>query len=290
MATLQVRNNSYRILFMHLGRRYTFTLGEVAQDEAEAKSAQVDYLLMRLKQRLLTVPDGTDIVTFIQHDGKPPQAANGMPINSRSSVTVLQLKERYLATHSNGTIEANSLDTCKLHLNHSCRFLGDAFPLPELTLAKLQEYVNKRAKDGVAPATIRKELATLRAAWNWGEPMGLTSGRFPNRGLRYPKSDEKPPFMTMAEIERQIAGGEDADTLWEALYLTASESAEMLAHVKQYAGHSWIYPLFCFAAHTGARRSEIMRALVTDLDFTGNTVLIREKKRRAASGRPAAFR
>ena len=216
MAILQVRNNSYRILFMHLGRRYTFTLGEVAQFEAEAKSAQVDYLLMRLKQRLLTVPDGINIVTFIQHDGKPPQAANGTPLNPRSAVTVFQLKERYLATHGNGTIEANSLDTCKLHLNHTCRFLGDAFPLPELTHARLQEYVNKRAKDGVAPATIRKELATLRAAWNWGEPMGLTLGRFPNRGLRYPKSDEKPPFMTMAEIERQIAGGEDADTLWEA--------------------------------------------------------------------------
>ena len=39
----------------------------------------------------------------------------------------------------------------------------------------------------------------------------------------------------------------------------------------------------CFAslfAHTGARRSEIMRAQVADVDFAGQTVLIREKKRR----------
>ncbi len=49
--------------------------------------------------------------------------------------------------------------------------------------------------------TIRKEVATLRATWNWGEPMDLTTGRFPSKGLRYPKADEKPPFMTMAEIE-----------------------------------------------------------------------------------------
>jgi integrase len=279
VATLQFRSNSYRILFMHLGRRYTFTLGAVTEDEARNKSRQVDYLLMRLKQRLLTIPDGIDIVTFIQHDGKPPQAADGSPMNPRSAVTLGHLKERYVTTHSNGTIEANSLDTCRLHLNHFCRFLGEAYPLPELTLAKMQEYVNKRAKDGVAPVTIRKEVATFRAAWNWGEPMDLTSGRFPNRGLRYPKADEKPPFMTMAEIERQIASGGDEDTFWEALYLTATELAEMLAHVQATAIHPWIYPLLCFAGHTGARRSEIMRALVADVDFTGNAITIREKKR-----------
>lgn len=279
VATIQLRGDSYRILFMYLGKRHTFTLGAVGEDEAVAKSAQVDYLLMRVKQRLLTVPDGIDIVTFVEHDGKPPQTANGTPVNPRQSTTIAILKERYLATYSNGTIEANSLDTCKLHLNHACRFLGDAFPLPELTLAKLQEYVNRRVKDGVAPATIRKEVATLRAAWNWGEPMDLTSGRFPNRGLRYPKADEKPPFMTLAEIERQLAAGGDPATLWEALYVTAPELTELLAHVKEKAAHSWVYPVFCFAAHTGARRSEIIRALVADVDFAAGTVTIHEKKR-----------
>src|SRR6202042_3444784 len=87
------------------------------------------------------------------------------------------------------------------------------------------------------------------------------------------------PFMTMAEIERQLAGGGDPDTFWECLYLQANELAELLALVKEKATHTWIYPLFCFAAHTGARRSEIIRALVADVDFTGNTVLVREKKR-----------
>ena len=43
---------------------------------------------------------------------------------------------------------------------------------------------------------------------------------------------------------------------------------KLLAHVRTKAPHPWIYPLFCFAAHTGARRSEILRALVADVDFT----------------------
>src|SRR5271165_4708497 len=279
MASLQERNGSYRILFCHHGKLHTFTIGKVEKDEAETKARQVDYLLMRLKQKLIVLPEGTDIVTFIEHDGKPPDTGPTLADAPRQIITVGLLRDRYLATHANGTIEANSLDTCKLHLRHFCRVLGDGSPLGELSLGRLQEYVSNRAEAKLSPVTIRKEVATLRAAWNWGEPMGLTDGKFPNRGLRYPKADEKPPFMTMDEIRRQIAAGGDPDTLWEALYLQASELTELLAHVKDQAPHPWIYPLFCFAAYTGARRSEILRALVTDVDFTGNTVLVREKKR-----------
>ncbi len=279
MASLQERNGSYRILFCHHGKLHTFTIGKVEKDEAENKVRQVDYLLMRLKQRLIVLPDGTDIVTFIEHDGNPPDTGPTLPNAPRQAVTIGHLKDRYLSTHANGTIEANSLDTCRLHLNHFVRILGEGFPLGELSLAKMQEYVNHRAKAKISPVTIRKEIATLRAAWNWGGPMELTAGPFPSKGLRYPKADEKPPFMTIEEIERQIAAGGDEKTLWEALYLQASEVAELLAHVKQKAPYPWIYPLFCFAAHTGARRSEILRALVADVDFTGNTVLVHEKKR-----------
>jgi integrase len=273
MASLQKKGDSYYCQFCYHGRRHTFTVGAVEESEAENKARQVDYLLMRLKQRLIVLPDGTDIVTFVEHDGKPPDI--GPMLAPRQAVTLSHLKDRYLTTHANGTIEVNSLDTCRLHLNHFARALGDGFPIGELSLAKMQEYVNRRAEAKISPATIRKEISTLRAAWNWGEPMGLTEGRFPNRGLRYPKGDEKPPFMTMTEIEQQ--NGEE--TLWEALYLQTSELTELLAYVKVQAPHPWIYPLFCFAAYTGARRSEILRALVADVDFTGNTVLVREKKR-----------
>jgi hypothetical protein len=199
MASLQKKGDSYYCQFMYHGRQHTFTVGTVEESEAENKARQVDYLLMRLKQRLLVLPDGTDIVTYVQHDGQPPDTGPTLAAAPRQAVTLGHLNDRYLTTHANGTIEANSLDTCKLHLGHFARILGDGFPLGELSLAKMQEYVNHRAKAKISPVTIRKEIATLRAAWNWGEPMELTEGKFPNRGLRYPKADEKPPFMTMAE-------------------------------------------------------------------------------------------
>jgi hypothetical protein len=116
----------------------------------------------------------------VQHDGNPPTLGPTLPTAPRQAITLGLLRDRYLDTHANGTIEANSLDTCKLHLAHFSRARGEGFPLPELSLAKLQEYVNRRAKDKISPVTIRKEVATFRAAWNWGGPMDLTSGNFPN--------------------------------------------------------------------------------------------------------------
>src|SRR5580704_16788830 len=162
MASLQKKGDSYYCQFCYQGRRHTFTVGSVEESEAENKARQVDYVLMRLKQRLLVLPDGTDIVTFIQHDGKPPDSGPTLAGAPRQAVTLGHLKDRYLTTHANGTIEANSLDTCKLHLGHFCHILGDGCPVGELSLETLQQYVTKRAKAKIAPVTIRKEIATLR--------------------------------------------------------------------------------------------------------------------------------
>lgn len=58
-----------------------------------------------------------------------------------------------------------------------------------------------------------------------------------------------------------------------------NEIEELLAFVKRTAIQPWVYPAFCFAAHTGARRSEILRARLADLDLEVGTVRVHEKKR-----------
>ena len=73
--------------------------------------------------------------------------------------------------------------------------------------------------------------------------------------------------------------GQAGSGLWECLFLTISEVQEVLAYVEKNADHDFIYPMFVFVAHTGARRSEILRAQIDDFDFQSKTVLIREKKR-----------
>jgi hypothetical protein len=70
MAAVQKRNGSYRVIFRYRGKQHAFTMGEVSEQEAATKASQVNYLLMRLRQRLLVLPPGVDIVSFVEHDGK----------------------------------------------------------------------------------------------------------------------------------------------------------------------------------------------------------------------------
>lgn len=287
MASLQKKGESYYCQFMYLGKRHTFTVGAVSAEEAGNKARQVDYLLMRLKQRLIALPDGVDVVTFVEHDGKPPAAASGTPI-TRESVTLGEARDRYLQTLSGGAVEENSLATIRMHLGHFAGTFGEKAVLEGLTQPDLQRHVSERARKKyrgkpLSPVTLKKEMASLRAMWNWSVHAGLVRGHFPSRGLVYPKHDEKPPFQTRAEIERKIAAGglsgAEQGELWDALFLTLPEIDELLESVRRRAAHGWVYPMIAFAAHTGARRSEMLRLRVHDVVLAGSAVLIREKKR-----------
>ncbi len=98
-------------------------------------------------------------------------------------------------------------------------------------------------------------------------------------GLVYPKTSERPPFRTRAEIEAQLARKSQDPEIWGSLFLTLADVGEVLGIVRERASSAWIHPMVCFAAHTGARRAEMLRSRVEDLDLEGATVLIREKKK-----------
>jgi integrase len=285
MATLQKKGKGWYCQFLHHGKRHTFTIGRVSKAEARSKADQVGYLLMRLKQRLAELPPGVDIVEFVQRDGTPKPRSTTPTQNGE--LTLVDFRDRYLVT-TRQSQERRSVEGIELHFKHLASALGERFPIRELKMSDLQEYINRRAKAKgmygrrLSPATIKKEIVTLRTAWNWAVEMDLVTGRFPNKSLRFPRLDEKPPFMTRDEIERRIAAGglTEAETkdLWNALFLTLPEVAEVLELLKS-GTLPWVYPMACFAAHTGARRSELLRAGVADIDLEGRTILIHEKKR-----------
>lgn len=274
MASLQKKGGSWYCQFKYQQQRHTLTLGKVDESEAKATAARIDYILMRIRQRLLAVPTGMNIITFIEHDGKPPAPSQSALVSTPFS----ELREAYLKTFGNGALEKNTLYTAKIHFQHLGETLGAQFTMDTLALSHLQRHVDRRQKK-VAGVTIKKEIDTLRAAWNWAYRMGLTQGVFPKAGLVYPKGDEKLPFMTWTEIDRRIKAGGNAGELWECLYLTHTEIAELLDHVQGCKISPWIYPAFVLAAHTGARRSEMMRARPEDVDLAGGAITIREKKR-----------
>ncbi len=284
MASLMQQGECIYCQFYYSGKRHCFSLGKVGDAEASAKIAQVDYLLLRLRQGLLKVPVGMDIVTFLEFDGKSPEEIPA----TKNDTTLGFLRDQYLNAHR-GSLEANTINGIELHFKHLVSILGEGFPLKKIDQAVLQTFATKRSQQKyrgrrISSATVKKELVSLRTSWNWGLGAALLTNRFPAlRQIRLQKPDEKPPFQTLDEIHRRISRGglteAQISDLWECLFLQLPEIEQILVYVKEHATLPWVHPLFCFAAHTGARRSEIIRAQVDDVDFAAKTVLLREKKR-----------
>jgi hypothetical protein len=208
---------NYKVCFRFRGRSYKKSLTTTDRDDAEIILGGVKRTLLRLEQNLLELPAHADILTFVLSDGKQAEKPPPQP----QVLTLQDLIDSYTSACSVGAMEENSLETTKMHLRHFVETFGKGFAVGGLKLADLQRHVERRAKkQGIrkrllSPTTIRKEVATFRAAWNWGVQAGQLSGPFPHRGLKYPKTSEKPPFQTWEEIERQIQSG-GVDAAWSA--------------------------------------------------------------------------
>jgi integrase len=275
MASLQKKGDSWHCQFTFQHQRRTWVIGAVGDREAKAIKAKVEYLLMRIKQHLLEVPAGMDIVTFVEFDGKAPAAT---PRRRNQDTTFARFRDAYINTFGNGAIEENTLYTAKIHLAHLAATLGEQFSLSTLVLADLQRHIDRRRKK-VAAITIKKEIDTFRGAWNWAGRMGQVEGSFPSGDLVFPKGEEKLPFMTWAQIERRVGAGGDPQELWECLFLREHEIENFLDFVQKRKAPAWVYPMCVMAAHTGARRSEMLRAERQDVDFEAGIITLREKKR-----------
>ncbi|MBX9622673.1 MAG: site-specific integrase [Gemmataceae bacterium] len=289
MAWLEQHPTSghYHLCFRWNGARKRRSLATADGKAAEAIRLRFEENVALLERGRLDLPPAADIMTFLLSDGKlaaSPKAAPAPPVR-----TLGEVAGRYLAALGNGSVEANSLETVRMHLNHVRRKLGDGFALKDLTAADLQDYldtrVRRKGKKAVplSPVTLRKEIASFRACFNWAVHTGLLAGPFPNRGLRFPKGEDKRPFMTWEDIERRVGRGglaaAETKRLWDCLFLDLRQIDEFLAFVKGHASRPWVYPMCVAAAHTGARRSELARLQIDDIDFQGKTVLVHERKR-----------
>ena len=295
MAFVEQRGNRFRLIFKFNGARFAHSLRSANRKIADAIRGGVERTILQIHQRLLVIPDGADVKEFILTGGQSvsvPAVQAAAPVDippPPAALTLAQLKDKYLSALGIGSVEQNSLDTVTMHLRHFDRSFGTQFPIAQLTMEKLQEHVARRAKaKGIrkrplSPVTMRKEMASLRAAWNWAVHAGLLTGPFPNKGIKFPKTTEKPPFQTWAEIERQFAQSPLSDAeqqeFWSCLFLGPEEIGELLDFVKGAAIQPWLHAMFCFAAHTGARRSEMIRAKIVDVDLAAGSVRIQEKKR-----------
>jgi integrase len=280
----QHRSGVYHVAFRVGETRFKRSLGTKDKRKAEGMAGRIDENIALVERGRLTIPDGTDVVAFLLSDGK----VNGQPEPPKST-TLKALFDDFLHNLRAGSIEDSTLYGMKIHIKHLKEHLGAHFRIQELQFDNLQDYVHHRGQDKglrgrkLSATTIKKEMVTLKAIWTWAMRRGLVSRAFPNEGLRYPKTTERPAFQTWADIERRVQRGgltpEQQADLWDCLFLTLPEVEAVLEHVRLNAAYPFLYPMILFAAHTGARRSEMMRSQIDDIDLVRKTAVIREKKR-----------
>lgn len=285
MAWLQQDpSGNYHVSFRFGGRKFKRSLKTKRQRIADSKKLRLEENIALVTSGRLELPNGIDVPTFLLSDGK----LKGSIAIQR--VPLREIFEAFFSTLPENAVEPGTLKMMQIHRRHLERILGPRFDLGQLGFLDLQKYVNSRSKERgtrgrtVSASTVKKELTTLRGVFSWAVTSGSLSedSIFPSKGLRYGKSSELPPFQTFSDVVAQTSGlepdSDKAKELWSSVFLNQDEVTELLEFVEDNARHPFLYPMFVFAAHTGARRSEILRAQVSD--FREGLLTIRERKRR----------
>jgi integrase len=261
-------------------------------NEANQLADDVEEFISLVVRGRVEVPEGVEPGVFIAHLGKLPERALG-PGTPRAK-TLGELCQAYLDAMSRVEDRDSTLKTERIHVGHLSdkRLLGSSLEVASVTFGHVQRYVDQRRAQKndkgkpIQRPTIEKELETLRVIWRWGLRTGHITARVPweMKSLKLPPAAHKPPYRTIDEIERVLSrGGVDPgkeETLWETLYLKDEHIKEVLDLVQRGEGQPFVYPMFAFAALTGARRSELLRSVIDDFDFDNRKVQLRGKKGR----------
>tara|TARA_R110002111_G_scaffold164386_3_gene230583 strand:+ start:36011 stop:37264 length:1254 start_codon:yes stop_codon:yes gene_type:complete len=290
MASLENRTGYFNVVFRFGGKRYTRSLSTDDEKEANRLLANLEQTVRDVKSGRISLPPDADIPTFLLSDGKltTPHVSDSASV-SEIQLSLRDLFESFFASLPDGSLEESTLSLIKTHRNNLLRVLGDNVFIEDIDLNALDLYSKKRRRDNgrrkgkVSAYTIKKELVTLRRVLQWGKKRGKLSFEIPEiRDVQLPKSIERPAFQTFDEITVQIEQDglslERQSELWECLYLRTDEIDQLIQHVRKKASHTFVYPMVVAAAHTGARRSELMRSQLTDI--RDDILIIREKKRR----------
>jgi integrase len=136
-----------------------------------------------------------------------------------------------------------------IYVRHLKGFFGNS-PLDQVTPKRIVEYKNKRYADGVKPATINRELTTLKKAFNLAR-------------REWEWCSDNP--VTRVSMEKE----NNARDRW----LTRHEQARVLAPAAE-----WLRDIVIFAVNTGLRMGEILALTWGAVDFSRRTLMVLRSK------------
>jgi hypothetical protein len=137
VASLELRNQVFRIVFRHAGRKYGWSLETGDEVTARGFLGGVEKTLMLIHQGVQSLPDATDVVTFVKYGGRPPENKEAQkepqlkqaeePAGAKPC-RLIEFQHSYIEARSGDSMKANSLATARMHLNHFVRTLGRDLP------------------------------------------------------------------------------------------------------------------------------------------------------------------
>ena len=161
-----------------------------AQDHAKKGSGAI---LHRFGENAVLLERG-DLLTFLLSDGKLSGVPAPDPTPTPAAPTLREIVDRYLATLGDGTVEANSLATTRMHLNHflllqqhfalRCSWIRENSALPYWTECSNSHEFGYKC--GCRIAQIRRRLPTRLAQDNRLAGTVLASRGKPAFGMGVP--------------------------------------------------------------------------------------------------------
>lgn len=285
------RTGYWQIVFRWQGQQYKRSAQTKKKKDAQTLASRVEEAIKLLRTGHLDIPEDDDAPTWILSHGKRTKQCPA--IGEQQLVRLGQLCDLYYPDQHHKS--ENTLNAERTHIAHLKRILRESRIVSQLDVGAMQRYVNKRLAENwrgkpISGRTVHKELVTFRQIWLWARYRKHVRGQCPivddygRRIISIPKPVEKERFQTWQQITRRIKREsleqEQAAPLWESLFLDEAQVGELLDYVRLHAQAPFVYPMYAFAAYTGARRSEILRSQVDDFDFDQRLVRIREKKRK----------
>ena len=179
-----------------------------------------------------------------------------VPAPAIKPLALEDLKERYLAFvgHQRGVA------TKKIHFVHFTRVWGNP-PIHTLTVEVLDQYRALRLGEKVGPATINREMATLKHALSKAVEWKL---------LRKTAREELTAIRKYQEPDgrlRYLSGEAEADRLLQAC-------------------EPWLKPIVLTAIHTGMRKGELLGLTWDCVDMTHGFIRLKQTKNGKARALP----
>ena len=123
------------------GRRFKRTLGTRDQRAAEAIRHRVEENVRLVTTDRLSLPDNTDVLSFLLSDGK---------VNKKASkqLTLGELFSQYQSRIPGDAVSQETLRIAGIHMRHLIRLIGSRKHLRTIDRDHLQHYVTLRSEEG----------------------------------------------------------------------------------------------------------------------------------------------